>query len=55
MKVSGQQLICKQLLVLRLESDCCVLSVKKYCLGTSKCPDQDVFTLQQEYNILCNF
>ena len=27
--------------------DCCVPSVKKYRLGTSKCHDHDIFTLQQ--------
>ena len=27
--------------------DCCVSSVKKYCLGALKCHDHDIFTLQQ--------
>ena len=27
--------------------DCCLLSVKKYRLGTSKCHDHDIFTIQQ--------
>ena len=27
--------------------DCCVSSVKKYRLGTSKCHDHDIFTLHQ--------
>ena len=36
----------KSLLMLRL-FDCCVSSVKKYRLGTWKCHDHDIFTLQQ--------
>ena len=36
----------KPLFTLRL-LDCCVSSVKKYLLGTSKCHDHDTFTLQQ--------
>ena len=27
--------------------DCCISSVKKYCLGTSKCHHQDTFTFHQ--------
>ena len=27
--------------------DCCISSVKKYRLGTSKCHDHDIFTLHQ--------
>ena len=34
------------LLELRL-FDCCVSSVKKYRLGTSKCHDHNIFTLHQ--------
>ena len=36
----------KPLFTLRL-FDCCVPSVKKYRLGTSKCHVHDIFTLQQ--------
>ena len=49
MNVSGLTLfatIRKPLLALRL-FDCCVSSVKKYRLGTSKCHDHDILTLQQ--------
>ena len=36
----------KPLLALRL-FDCCIPSVKKHCLSTSKCHDHYIFTLQQ--------
>ena len=36
----------KPMLTLRL-FDCCVSSVKKYRLGTSKCHDHDILTLHQ--------
>ena len=38
--------ISEPLLALRL-FDCCVSSVKKYRLGTSKCHDHDILTLHQ--------
>ena len=37
----------KPLLALRL-LDCCVSSVKKYRLGTSKCNDHDIFTFNSQ-------
>ena len=40
----------KPLLALRL-NDCCISSVKKYRLGTSKCHDHDILTLHQSIRL----